>query len=103
MKYTIYPEDTFVRDVDHWSKKVPNLWKEIQAVTDYMQNNGKVPQEYDPHLLTDSKLNYVGYYEFHLFDGRLDLLIIHTNNKKRHSFRLIRLGTHEELFHTELK
>lgn len=103
MKYVVYPEDTFIKDVKRWSKKIPNLWHEISAITSVMQEDGKIPAEYDPHLLTDKDLNYVGYFEFHLFEGKLDLLVIHTQNKKQHSFRLVRLGTHEELFHTELR
>lgn len=103
MKYYVYPEDTFIKDVNRWSKKVPKLWQEIQAVTACMQEEGKVPAEYDPHFLTDKDLNYVGYFEFHLPDGKVDLLVIHTQNKKKRSFRLVRLGTHQELFHTELR
>lgn len=103
MKYYVYPEDTFIKDVNRWRKKVPNLWQEIQAVTSYMQEEGKIPADYDPHRLTDKDLNYVGYFEFHLLDGKIDLLVIHTQNRKRHNFRLVRLGTHNELFHTELR
>lgn len=101
--YEIKVEDTFLRDVNHWVKEIPNLWDEIQAVTEYMQETGEVPEEYDPHLLTNDSLNYVGYLEFHLLDGKIDLLVIHTKNDSNKVFRLVRLGTHKELFHSNLR
>ena len=91
--YEIKAEDTFIQDVNRWSKKVPELWDEIQAI----------PEEYDPHLLTNEELNYVGYFEFHLFEGKLDLLVIHTKNRNKKVFRLVRLGSHNELFHSDLR
>ena len=33
--YEIKAEDTFIQDVNRWSKKVPELWDEIQAITSY--------------------------------------------------------------------
>lgn len=61
--YEIKAEDTFIQDVNRWSKKVPELWDEIQAITSYMQETGEIPEEQDPHLLTNEELNYVGYFE----------------------------------------
>ena len=101
--YEIKAEDTFIQDVNRWSKKVPELWDEIQAITLYMQETGEIPEEYDPHLLTNEELNYVGYFEFHLFEGKLDLLVIHTKNRNKKVFRLVRLGSHNELFHSDLR
>lgn len=36
--YEIKAEDTFIQDVNRWSKKVPELWDEIQAT-------GEIPEE----------------------------------------------------------
>lgn len=101
--YKVFPEDTFIRDVNRWSKIIPNLWDEIDAVTAIMMENGTVPPEYNPHLLDNTSLNYAGYLEFHLLDGKVDVLVIYTKNNKKNNFRLIRLGSHKELFHQELK
>lgn len=101
--YKVFPEDTFIQDVNRWSKVIPNLWDEIDAVAAVMAETGTVPEEYNPHLLEDPSLNYTGYLEFHLLDGKLDLLVIYTRNNKKYTFRLVRLGSHTELFHTELK
>ena len=35
--YEIKAEDTFIQDVNRWSKKVPELWDEIQAITSYIK------------------------------------------------------------------
>lgn len=39
--------------------------------------------------------------DFHLFDGKVDLLIIYTEINKRKVFRFMRLGSHNELFHSK--
>ncbi|MGQ5709742.1 type II toxin-antitoxin system RelE/ParE family toxin [Lactobacillus sp. PSON] len=101
--YKVFPEDTFIRDADRWSKVIPELWNEIDAVVAVMMETGNVPEEYNPHLLDNSNLNYAGYLEFHLLDGKVDLLVIYTKNSKKYTFRLVRLGSHQELFHRELK
>lgn len=84
--YEIKAEDTFIQDVNRWSKKVPELWDEIQAITSYMQETGEIPEEYDPHLLTNEELNYVGYFEFHLFGGNLICLLFIQKTKIKKSF-----------------
>ena len=76
--YEIKAEDTFIQDVNRWSKKVPELWDEIQAITSYMQETGEIPEEQDPHLLNNEEMNNVEYFEFHLFDVKLDLFFILT-------------------------
>lgn len=84
--YEIKAEDTFIQDVNRWSKKVPELWDEIQAITSYMQETGEIPEEYDPHLLTNEELNYVGYFEFHLFEGNLTCLLFIQKTEIKKSF-----------------
>lgn len=85
--YEIKAEDTFIQDVNRWSKKVPELWDEIQAITSYMQETGEIPEEYDPHLLTNEELNYVRYFEFHLYlRGNLTCLLFIQKTEIKKSF-----------------
>ena len=85
--YEIKAEDTFIQDVNRWSKKVPELGDEIQAITSYMQETGEIPEEYDPHLLTNEELNYVGYFEFHLYlRGNLTCLLFIQKTEIKKSF-----------------
>ena len=85
----------FKIDVNNWRKKVDNLQVELQGIIDY----GEIPAEYDPHELIDPTLPYTGNMDFHLFDGKVDLLIIYTEINKRKVFRFMRFGSHNELFH----
>lgn len=101
--FNVFPEDTFIKDVDRWSKVIPNLWDEIDALVSVIIETGEVPEEYNPHFLDNPELNYAGYFDLHLLDGKIDLVIIYTESQKRRTFRLIRLGSHEELFHKELR
>lgn len=68
-------------------KKVTSL----QTVLELLQTTGTVPQEYKPHLLIG---DYKGYMECHVEN---DLLLIWFDESKE-LIKLIRLGTHSELF-----
>lgn len=68
-------------------KKVASL----QTVLERLQTTGTVPQEYKPHLLIG---DYKGYMECHVEN---DLLLIWFDESKE-LIKLIRLGTHSELF-----
>lgn len=68
-------------------KKVASL----QTVLELLQTTGTVPQEYKLHLLIG---DYKGYMECHVEN---DLLLIWFDENKE-LIKLIRLGTHSELF-----
>ena len=89
----------FKLDVNNWRKRVDNLQTELRGIIDYILEYGEIPEEYDPHKLVDSSLPYTGNMDFHLLDGKVDLIIIYTEINKRKVFRFMRLGGHNELFH----
>lgn len=101
--YSIIYEKQFFNDFDYWKKRVSGLADELQAVIEEILENGRIPDAYYPHLLTNPYLNYTGNMEFHLLDGKIGLLVIYYPNHKKRSFRFIRLGTHEGLFHEHEK
>lgn len=75
-------------------KRIQNNPKKIaslQIVLELLQTTGTVPQEYKPHLLIGG---YKGYMECHVEN---DLLLIWFDESKE-LIKLIRLGTHSELF-----
>lgn len=75
-------------------KRIQNNPKKIaslQIVLELLQTTGTVPQEYKPHLLIG---DYKGYMECHVEN---DLLLIWFDESKE-LIKLIRLGTHSELF-----
>lgn len=65
--------------------------------------NGVVNAEYQPHILNNRGGNYTGCYEYHLSDGKVDVLVIYMPHKTNPTIRLIRVGSHHELFHGTLK
>lgn len=89
----------FKIDVNNWRKKADNLQVELQGTIDYILEYGEIPAEYDPHELIDPTLPYTGNMDSHLFDGKVDLLIIYTEINKRKVFCFMCLGSHNELFH----
>lgn len=75
-------------------KRIQNNPKKIvslQTVLELLQTTGSLPQEYKPHLLVG---DYKGYMECHVEN---DLLLIWFDESKD-LIKLIRLGTHSELF-----
>lgn len=90
-------ETTFEKDVNRWKKKIPDLQNELKAVFQDYMTLGIIRDEYDPHLLDNPALPYYGDMEFHLFD---DLLVVYIEITKKNHIRFIRLGTHDELFHS---
>ena len=102
--FKIIPESQFILDARKWSKSIPSIWDEIQGVADIITETGEIPDECDPHGLSNTKLNYVGYDEFHLLDdNKISILVIYKVVKNKKIIRFIRLGTHGELFHGYLK
>lgn len=89
----------FKLDVNRWRKKADNLQAELQEIIAYILEYGEIPTEYNPHELVDPSLPYAVNMDFHLLDGKVDLLIIYTEINKRRVFRFMRLGSHNELFH----
>lgn len=87
---TIKQTSQFKKDlkrIQNSPKKIANL----QTVLKFLQVSGTVPQEYKPHMLIG---DYRGYMECHI---ESDLLLIWFDESKE-LIKLIRLGTHSELF-----
>ncbi|MBO5538475.1 MAG: type II toxin-antitoxin system YafQ family toxin [Prevotella sp.] len=69
----------------------PSKLLALKNVTLALQETGRVPQEYLPHMLSG---NYKGFMECHIEDNFLLIWIDETNE----IIKLVRLGTHHELF-----
>jgi len=86
LKYT----GQFKKDLKRYQnqpKKIGNLLKVLECLS----KEGTVPSQYDPHLL---KGNYSGYFECHVEN---DFLLIWID-EENYQIRLVRVGTHSELF-----
>ncbi|BDZ31754.1 type II toxin-antitoxin system YafQ family toxin [Lactiplantibacillus sp. WILCCON 0030] len=81
----------------------PELVPELKLVLNELINFGTVPDTYQPHLLTKAGGNYNGYVDFHLSEGKVDVLVLYLPHKSNPSIRLVRIGSHDELFQGPLK
>lgn len=61
-------------------------------------NNGKVKESYQPHVLNKNGGNYNGHIDFHLIDGKVDIIVLYMPHKINPVIRLVRIGSHRELF-----
>lgn len=88
----------FKADYKRWRKSVAGLSEEIEAIVDYVTEVGEIPTEYNPHELTDPDLPYYGLHDFHLFDGKIDLVVIYNEYRNHRVINFLRLGPHKDLF-----
>jgi mRNA interferase YafQ len=80
-------EKDFVRCVKR-NYQIDSLGK----VVELLEINGKLPQNYRPHLLSG---NYTGFWECHI---KSNWLLIWRQNDKTRVIELVRTGTHSDLF-----
>lgn len=86
LKYT----GKFKKDLKRYQNK-PKQIEALYSVLTFLEETGTVPQKYNPHYL---KEEYTGCLECHI--GSVFLLIWIDEDKD--VIKLIRLGTHSELF-----
>lgn len=98
--YILKPSKQFKQDFKRVKKDHPELIKEVLTALKLLREQGKVPEKtYNLHILNNPNLNYFGTLECHLADGKVDLLLIYQPHKTNPVIRLVRLGSHKELFH----
>ncbi len=101
--YKLKVEAQFKKDYQQLKFHHPELIAELMNTLDQLHINGIVNDEYRPHILNNRGGNYNGSYEYHLSDGKVDVLVIYMPHKTNPIIRLIRVGSHNELFHDTLK
>lgn len=101
--YQLKVEPQFKKDYQKLKQHHPELINDLINTLKQLQLNGIVDAEYQPHLLNNRGGNYNGSYEYHLSDGKVDVLVIYMPHKTNPSIRLIRVGSHNELFRSTLK
>ncbi|MEY8585129.1 type II toxin-antitoxin system mRNA interferase toxin, RelE/StbE family [Ligilactobacillus animalis] len=101
--FSVIFEPQFLTDYRNIKKQHPEISRELTAALTELKMTGTVPLVYKPHYLNTPNENYSGYYEFHLADGKFDVLVIYLPHKSKPKIRLIRMGSHHELFQGPLK
>jgi len=87
---TLKYSSSFKKDLKRY-KNNPKKISELEEILHFLEDTGMVPAEYDPHYL---KGNYSGCMECHIEDDYLLIWI----DENLDLIRLIRLGSHSELF-----
>jgi mRNA interferase YafQ len=87
---TLLVENTFKRDLKLCRKRGANM-NVLDAVVQILSNGDPLPPKHRPHKLSGE---WNGFWECHV---RPDLLLIYEVDDT--SVRLIRLGSHADLFH----
>ena len=96
--YDIRVEPVFKADYKRITAAHPHIKKELKAAIDELAEHGVVSEEYHPHVLSNPGGNYNGHIDFHLSDGKIDVLVLYMPHKTSPIIRLVRMGSHEELF-----
>ena len=97
--YKLKPEPQCKEDYHQLKRTHHELITDLMQALEQLQINGIVNQEYQPHVLNNWGGNYNGNYDFHLSDGKVDILVIYMPHKTNPVIRLVRIGGHDELFH----
>ena len=90
MKKKIIPSTKFKKDQKRYRHNIQKM-KKLYDLLVILEETGRVPQEYQPHMLSG---NYKGFMECHVEDNFLLIWIDETSD----IIKLVRLGTHHELF-----
>lgn len=96
--FEVKTDSTFVSDYRRVIRLHPHIRAELKAAVAELMARGEVPEGYRPHVLNNPGGNYNGHIDFHLSDGQADVLVLYLPHKTNPVIRLVRMGSHDELF-----
>lgn len=96
--FEIKVEAQFKADYKRTTRTHPQLKTEFKAAVAELAARGSLPAEYGAHELSNPGGNYNGHIDFHLSDGLVDVIVLYLPHKTNPVIRLVRMGSHEELF-----
>ena len=96
--FEIKVEAQFKADYKRTMRIHPQLKSEFKAAVAELVAHGSLPAEYGAHELSNPGGNYNGHIDFHLSDGLVDVVVLYLPHKTNPVIRLVRMGTHQELF-----
>lgn len=98
MAYQIIADKAFRADYKNVKRRYPEVIAEFKSAVAELAATGTVPDSYNPHPLNNFGGNYNGHYDFHLSDGKVDVVVLYLPHKTNPSIRLVRIGAHSDLF-----
>ena len=103
LMYRLKYDAQFSKDYQLFKRQYPELVSELEVALDELASFGLVPNTYKPHILVNEGGNYNGHFDFHLSEGKVDVLVLYLPHKSNLTIRLVRIGPHDELFQGSLK
>lgn len=101
--FQIKTDEAFRADYRKVKRSHPHIVPELKAAIEELAINGKVSPCYHPHSLENQGGNYNGHINFHLSDGEVDVVVLYLPHKTNPQIRLVRIGTHSDLFQGPLR
>lgn len=96
--FIIKYEPQFKKDYKKFKYEHPELIKDFRNTVNQLIKTGKVEQSYDLHPLDKHGGKYSGHFDYHLSDGKVDILVIYKPHKTNPQIRLVRIGNHKDIF-----
>lgn len=101
--FEIKIEPAFKADYANITKRYPRIKAEFKVAVTELAKTGAVPPEYNPHELNNLGGNYNGHMDFHLSGGLVDVVVLYMPHKTNPIIRLVRIGSHDDLFRGPLR
>ncbi|MDN0055219.1 type II toxin-antitoxin system RelE/ParE family toxin [Collinsella ihumii] len=79
--YEVKPEPQFQTDYRRVMREHPELKPEFRAAVRELMQTGSVSEQYRPHVLQNPGGNYNGHIDFHLSDGKTDVIVLYVPHK----------------------
>ena len=96
--FEIKVEAQFKADYKRTMHNYPQLTTEFKAAIAELAAHGSLPAGDGAHELSNPGGNYNGHIDFHLSDGLIDVVVLYLPHKTNPVIRLVRMGSHQELF-----
>lgn len=96
--WEIRVDSAFKADYRRVMRLHPQLRSEFAAAVEELSRTGTLSEGYGAHVLGNPGGIYNGYVDFHLSDGRVDVVVLYLPHKSNPIIRLVRMGSHNELF-----
>lgn len=101
--YEVKLEPQFQTDYRRVMREHPELKPEFRAAVRELMQTGSVSEHYRPHVLQNPGGNYNGHIDFHLSDGKTDVIVLYAPHKTNPIIHLVRMGSHDELFRGKVR
>ena len=98
MKVEIKFDHTFKTDFAELVRRDMSIASDFRVVLDHIREFGEIPAGYNTHLLDKPGGMYSGFNEFHLREGKFDVVVIFSSHGDQTRFRFVRIGSRAELF-----